>query len=705
MLKRLLLFFFSVSAVGLMAQTMVTTMPQHSAVVLEEYTGIYCQFCPDGHKRAKELKADYPGRVVLVNIHQGGYANPQGNDPDFRTAFGNDLAGQTNLTGYPTGTINREIFPQFGSTMAMSRSNWRLAGEQVLERKAPVNLGATSSYNATSRTLTVNVEAFYTEDAQNSYNLLNVALIQDSILGPQTGAATWNPGDLLNGQYVHGHMLRHLITGQWGDTIANTNDGDLFSATYNYVLPDSINGVPLVADNCHLAVYLTEDRTHITQGISLGMNDANDGNHSPVYSEITNLNTNFLDGNSGSTSSFNFDLASNFSTNEDFKVELTAEAPSDWSVSYDVDGTTYTGNNTIQLSGSSPASFSLDVVPGSTAALAHYALKIYPLSDTSSYLRQEFYVASGITDLVVNGTGGFGDGNSYSWESIYKGGLNAAGVSSVAVTDADIMEYAFSQGGLSDVNNLYLNIGWTFPSLSDDQATALMNFLDNGGNLLIAGQDIGWDIKSGSGYGTPVTNNFYTNYLNADYQADGGGGNSGITAVATDNIFGNVGNSSLSQPYGSNFYPDELQAVGKGQAIFNYTGTSKVAGVRAYDGFKVVYLGVGLEMISDASVANDILDLSYQWFNGLISVAEFDFLARGFEVYPNPGEGDFELSLPLEGDYQLAVYNATGQLVMTEAFSPEALNHKISLKEVPAGMYLFTLHFGSKSITKKVSIK
>jgi hypothetical protein len=60
-------------------------------VVLEELTGINCQYCPDGHLRAKQIADANPGRVVLVNIHAGGYATPGAGQPDLRTTAGTAL--------------------------------------------------------------------------------------------------------------------------------------------------------------------------------------------------------------------------------------------------------------------------------------------------------------------------------------------------------------------------------------------------------------------------------------------------------------------------------------------------------------------------------------------------------------------------------------------------------------------------------------
>ncbi len=56
------------------AQNLVSTAVQPRNAVLEEFTGVNCVNCPDGHLRANQLYAAFPGRVVLINIHSGSFA-------------------------------------------------------------------------------------------------------------------------------------------------------------------------------------------------------------------------------------------------------------------------------------------------------------------------------------------------------------------------------------------------------------------------------------------------------------------------------------------------------------------------------------------------------------------------------------------------------------------------------------------------------
>ncbi len=249
-----------------MAQpTFVSTQPSNKNVVLEEYTGTNCTYCPDGHKRANAFAAANPGRVVLINIHQGSFA---GNNPDYKTEWGNALANQTGLTGYPSGTINRRVFS--GTTTALNRGDWASKGAIVLAEPSFVNVAARAQVDAETRLLTVTVEVYYTADAETSSNKLNVAILQNEVVGPQTGMAA-NPDYVVGTQYRHMHMLRHLITGQWGDLLSVETSGVIpagtfFTKTYTYTLPEAIRNVPLEFENIEIAAFVTKDNQLVYTG-------------------------------------------------------------------------------------------------------------------------------------------------------------------------------------------------------------------------------------------------------------------------------------------------------------------------------------------------------------------------------------------------------------------------------------------------------
>lgn len=251
------------SATSLIAQNIVGTDPENKNVVLEEFTGIHCVFCPDGHAIAQGIYNAHPGDVVLLNIHQGSYAVPTGSEPDFRTPFGDAIAGQSGLLGYPAGTVNRHLFPNWsqGSGTAMSRGSWTAASNQILAAPSYLNVGLVSTIVLSTRQLIVEVEVYYTDDSPYSTNLLNVAILQNNILGPQTGGGAGN-------NYVHKHMLRHFLTGQWGVEISETSAGTLYAHTFTYEIPEDYNDVEVVLENLDIVAYVSETHQEIISGSS-----------------------------------------------------------------------------------------------------------------------------------------------------------------------------------------------------------------------------------------------------------------------------------------------------------------------------------------------------------------------------------------------------------------------------------------------------
>ena len=262
------------ATIGSYSQTFVSTTPENKNVVLEEFTGISCTYCPDGHRIANDIYNNNPTDVVLINIHTGGYASPQGPGTDFNTMFGSAIAAQSNLSGYPAGTVNRRVFAGLGQNggTAMSRGNWQSASSQILNEPSYVNVAAQANLDISTRQLSVTVEAYYTGSSPVNTNKLNVALMQNNVEGPQTGAS-YNPTAILpNGNYNHQHMLRHMLTGQWGVDITNTSNGSFFTDTYTYSIPNDLNGVAFDLFNLEVAVFLTENQQNVVTGNMASMN-------------------------------------------------------------------------------------------------------------------------------------------------------------------------------------------------------------------------------------------------------------------------------------------------------------------------------------------------------------------------------------------------------------------------------------------------
>ena len=265
------------------AQTFVSTTPENKNVILEEFTGIYCTFCPDGHLIAQGLHDANPNDVFLVNIHTGGYSNPNGpNDPNFNCLYGAAIAANSGLAGYPAGTVNRATFngisPQ-GSpgTTALSRGDWAAASADIMSQPSYVNVAAQASYDMSTGLLTVNTETYYTSTTTN-INVLHVAVVQNNVPGPQTGASTYNPGAIISGPwsptYNHQHMFRHLMDGANGLEFNVTTAGTFIPNTHTWQMPINLSSgqqssgffPDLDPTNLDIVVYIAEGPGEIITG-------------------------------------------------------------------------------------------------------------------------------------------------------------------------------------------------------------------------------------------------------------------------------------------------------------------------------------------------------------------------------------------------------------------------------------------------------
>ena len=248
-MKNLILLLLSIVCFGVNAQTFVSTTPENKNVVLEEFTGIYCTFCPDGHVIAQGLHDTYPNDVFLINIHTGGYSNPNSpSHPDFNSNHGAAIAANSGLAGYPAGTVNRHVFPNIapqGSprTTALSRGDWSNACSDIMSQSSPVNVAAQASYDMSTGILTVNTETYFTA-THTGGAFLHVAVVQNNVPGPQTGAQTYNPGAIIPGPwsptYNHQHMLKYMMDGNFGIEFTTTTAGTFVPNTHTWNMPPTI---------------------------------------------------------------------------------------------------------------------------------------------------------------------------------------------------------------------------------------------------------------------------------------------------------------------------------------------------------------------------------------------------------------------------------------------------------------------------------
>lgn len=291
-MKKQLLTILAAGTVGsAFAQLPVSTTPENKKIVLEEFTGIHCGYCPDGHTVANTIYNNNPGKVILINIHSGSFANAAVGEQDLKTTIGTAIDGMPGMgiTGYPAGAVNRTVLT--GTVMSAGRGSWTGMANTIKAQPAYCNVAVEGSVDAATRVLTYTAQVYYTGNSPASTNSLTVMLLEDKVLGVQSNYGSPTPYNASNynadGSYNHNHVLRKGLTaGNFGITIPVTTTGTTFTTTGSYTIPATFGAVnkttPCLLGNIELVAFVTE-----TSKVTIN------GAYGPVA--ITNI-ANSLDG-------------------------------------------------------------------------------------------------------------------------------------------------------------------------------------------------------------------------------------------------------------------------------------------------------------------------------------------------------------------------------------------------------------------------
>ena len=302
------------------AQQYVSTEPANRNVILEEFTGRNCGYCTDGHRIANQIMANNPGRVWAINVHAGSYAPTS--YPNFNTNASSTILGGFSVDGFPSGVVNRS------TAAAQSRSAWNNLTNTQLGQAAECNIAGAVRINPDTRKASITVEIYYTGNSTATQNYLTIAMCQDSILGSQSDYGNYNPTQWLNGQYVHMHVLRDIVTATWGDPVSPTTQGTLITKNYEYDIPEIIgnpNGVDVILNHIFFLAWVSETQQgNATRPILTACElDKSLLTDEPIYPVVSNM-AQVINATCSQTKAFAFEL-SNIGLNDITSVKFNAE--------------------------------------------------------------------------------------------------------------------------------------------------------------------------------------------------------------------------------------------------------------------------------------------------------------------------------------------------------------------------------------------
>jgi len=234
-----------------MQTTVEGKMPRK--VLVEEFTGVSCPPCPNGHRKLKQLGDQNPNRIVVIGYHIFNFPQAfpvEGKSKyDFRTEdatnVGKDLfggVGQLPNAGIDRTSTNGKLLYDAGS--------WSGTIENRLPVAAPVNVHIINTYDDATREAIIKVQVVYTE-AISTPQHISLAIVEDDIEDAQKDGLTEVE------EYIHEHVLRAFITPFNGYAFLSGQEktpGLVYERTFTYTVNEKWN-----ADNCKLIAFVSND--------------------------------------------------------------------------------------------------------------------------------------------------------------------------------------------------------------------------------------------------------------------------------------------------------------------------------------------------------------------------------------------------------------------------------------------------------------
>ena len=219
-------------------------------VLIEEFTGVKCPNCPDGHNIVATIQNANPSRVIAIGYYPFGQAQTEPlkdlTKADFRIADATELS--TLLGGIqflPIAAVDRKMF---GGAILTARTLWSSNVQARLAVATPINMQLSVSYDDASREAIIKTTLKYTSALSTKHNI-SLAIYENNLVDAQEYPT------YIDSFYTFKHVLRDVITPVGGasvlDSLTNKAAGLVFEKTILYTLPAKWN-----PSNCKIVAFV-----------------------------------------------------------------------------------------------------------------------------------------------------------------------------------------------------------------------------------------------------------------------------------------------------------------------------------------------------------------------------------------------------------------------------------------------------------------
>ena len=215
----------------IIVEIMPTPITFKQNVVVEDFTGTWCGWCPRVSEAVRLLKQETSDAIVVA-IHNGDPMQFSG-EGTIRAAF--------NVTGFPTALINRQERWSSPQPSNVSQVTSKIG------KKAYASLAMESTVSGDVLDLKVKVMMGYSYKSMK----LAVYMLEDGLVYDQRNFTSYYGGADPIRDFVHDDVLRRSLTDVFGDDIPQDQVGHnkTFTRDFQYAIPPSYdkNKVKLVA--------------------------------------------------------------------------------------------------------------------------------------------------------------------------------------------------------------------------------------------------------------------------------------------------------------------------------------------------------------------------------------------------------------------------------------------------------------------------
>jgi hypothetical protein len=749
-MKKILLFLtlFLVAATGIN-----TAQAQTRHAFLEVFTGSWCGFCVRGDYALQQLEAQYPGQIIPVCYHVPGSATEL--DP-METLQGDSLnAGigypVSNNLGCPDGWGARMVEPTNGDWNVFP-IEWDDSEETAfglsLTTDPPISLAPiitapatvqctvdNVSFDASTQTVTARVTGTFSTVMSGDFRL-NLMVIEDSVSGPsgsdydqhnyyssqdQIGAQV--PGNPMYSQpydiagFQHLHVFREAVGGVLGvDGIipATTTAGGVYSKTFTFVLPTNVlnpNRVKLVGIvNQYSATDATANEVFDAMQVPLST--------TPIafaQNQISVIGDNGLStwAHAGGDTTLPLTVQNGGSNDVTvtFQMDPLTPLPTGWSVKFTPPSIPLAGG------ASSPVTMTITAPEQSSYITANVI--VLPKEEGVSIAQGSFSFTA-LSDNTAYAL--YYDVDGEEAASFY-GLPDTMGLHTAVMPwiNSDILNYFDpSQPGSPVKLAMFTNVPFLDGAEAEDGYTSslptILNLLSENIPVYISSNDaFAYAFVGNANTETDAVQGFFNDSLGINFKSLVSRINSAGTEYVSFQIDGTTDpigagmKDLMANSTGTIEYADvsglfSLENSGPSTALL-YTDGIKTdytaLKCASPTGWRVVYMGIGLNALGDQTDADTIFKRSIQWLLSAPPAAvntPAAIAASGITASPNPFHGTTEINYVASQDEQnvtLAAYDVLGrevQSLLMQSAGNNSYNATFDGSQLPDGTYAIVAH-------------